>query len=93
MLLAVVACVLGLAVVLLALYRDEPLAAPIPEQPAWDALPAPADIGRWEFRLSYPGYDPAAVETYLDALRRAYTDLYTLVPEEVLAEARGEDRA
>lgn len=88
MLLAVVACVLGLAVVLYALYQDEPLVPAGPAAPEWDPLPTPSDVVRSEFRLAYPGYDPASVETHLDVLRRAYADLYAVAPQEVLERAR-----
>jgi DivIVA domain-containing protein len=88
MLLAVLACALGLATVLFALYRDEPLAAPVPATPDWDVLPTPSDVGHGEFRLSFAGYDPATVEVYLDRLRRAYGDLYAEATPETLERAR-----
>jgi hypothetical protein len=88
MLLAVVVCALGLAVVLFAVYRDEPLEPPQPALPDWDPLPSPVEVAHGEFPLAFPGYDPASVEVYFDQLRRAYDDLYAVAPPEVIERAR-----
>lgn len=86
--LATVVSLIGLAAVLLAVYRDRAVLADGPAVPTWDALPAPADLGNAAFPLAVPGYDPASVDLHLDRLRRAYTDLYEAAPEHVLAAAR-----
>lgn len=88
MLLAALACALGLATVLFAVYRDEPLAPPVPAAPEWDVLPTPSDVGHGRFPLKFPGYDPTTVEVHLDALRRAYADLYAEAGPETLERAR-----
>ncbi|HWB72447.1 MAG TPA: DivIVA domain-containing protein [Egibacteraceae bacterium] len=85
---AVLLCLVGLAVVLVVLARDEPVDVPGPQAPDWDLLPTPADVARVEFPLSLPGYDPATVEVYLDALAGAYEDLLAVATPEVLARAR-----
>jgi DivIVA domain-containing protein len=88
MLVAAVACLLGLAVVLLVVYADGPLEPPAPREPDWELLPTPGDLARADFPLAFPGYDPASVETHLDLLRRAYTDLLAVAPPEVVQRAR-----
>ncbi|MDP8969828.1 MAG: DivIVA domain-containing protein [Actinomycetota bacterium] len=85
---AVTVCLIGLVVVLVTLHRDEPLEVPGPQEPDWDLLPTPSDVARVEFPLSFPGYDPATVEVYLDTLARAYGDLMAVAPPEVVARAR-----
>lgn len=93
MVIAAVVSVLGLAAVLLAVYRDEPLEEPGPARPDWDPLPSPAEVAHGEFPLAFPGYNPASVEVHFDLLRRAYEDLYASAPPEVLATARRRARA
>lgn len=89
MVVAVFACVLGLAVVAWALYRDDPLPVPAPRSaPDWGPLPEPADLVRLEFPKTVPGYDPASVDAHLDALAVAYRDLLAEAPPEVVARAR-----
>lgn len=88
MLIVFIACLVGLVIVLVALARDEPLAAPGPPAPAFDALPTPADVVRARFPLAWPGYDPAAVEVHLDAVARAWADLLAVAPPEVVERAR-----
>jgi hypothetical protein len=80
MLVAVIACLVGLVVVIVALARDEPLARP--------ATPDTPPTARSSFPLTSPGYDPAAVEVYLDALARALADLLAGAPPEILERAR-----
>lgn len=88
MLIAVAVCLAGLAAVLFAVYRDEPLAPPGPALPDWDPLPSPAEVAHGQFPLAFPGYDPASVEVHFDLLRRAYDDLYAVASPEVLDRAR-----
>lgn len=85
---AIAASVLGLIVVLVAFYRDEPLEERTREPTHWDLLPDPNDIARTEFPLSFPGYEPATVEFHFDLLARAYADLLAVAPPEVIARAR-----
>jgi hypothetical protein len=79
MLVAVLASLVGLVVVLVALAHDEPLARPTPDTP-----PTP----HAGFPLTWPGYDPVAVEAYLDALARALAELLAGAPPEVVAHAQ-----
>ncbi len=88
MLFAAAICALGLAAVLIALYRDEPLPVTKPALPEWDLLPTPSEVARGEFGLAFPGYDPASVEIHFDLLRRAYDDLYAAATPEVLERAQ-----
>ncbi|MGH8906350.1 MAG: hypothetical protein ACRD0K_07515 [Egibacteraceae bacterium] len=79
-----IVCLVGLGVVLIALRRDEPLRAPAPPAPQADTVPAPVDIVRADFRMSWPGYEPAAVQAHLEAVARAWAGMLA-VP--------GQDRA
>lgn len=81
---AVLAAVLGLATVLVALYRDSTVlsAAQVP-RPDWDPLPSLTDIVRTEYPLAVPGYEPAVVDTAIDTLAHAYADLLAEAPPEV----------
>lgn len=79
---------IGLAAVLLAVYRDRSVVTHEPVTPEWDALPVPADLGHAAFPLAVRGYDPAAVDVHLDRLRRAYADLYAAAPQDVREAAR-----
>jgi len=88
MYLTAAALLLGLVSVLVAVYRDSALDTGAPVGPAWEPLPMPSDIARFEFPMSVPGYDPASVELHLETLRRAYEDLVAVAPPEVLARAR-----
>jgi hypothetical protein len=88
MMFAVVLCLLGLALVLVAVYRDEAMDAPGPALPEWEPVPSPSEVGRSDFPLAFPGYDPASVEVHLDLLRRAYTDLYEVTTPELRERAR-----
>ncbi|MGH8904821.1 MAG: hypothetical protein ACRDYA_24840 [Egibacteraceae bacterium] len=80
MLVAFIACLAGLVVVLVALARDEP-----PARQAPPTLPASA---RLDFPLASPGYDPAAVEAYLEAVACALADLLSVAPPEIIERAR-----
>lgn len=88
MLVAVVVCLLGLGVVLTAVYRERPLPPPPAPSVDWEPLPTIAEVSRTDFPLAFPGYDPATVEAHLDALRRAYADLLAVAPPEVVHRAR-----
>lgn len=81
---------IGLTVVLAALWRDEPVtprgAAGV--GPAWTGLPEPSDLARVEFPLAFPGYDPASVEVTYEAVVRAYEDLWAVTPQDVRQRAR-----
>lgn len=85
---AIVASLLGLLAVLLAYYRDPPLAQRGIRTPDWDVLPDPAEVARLEFPIAIPGYDPATVELHFDLLNRAYADLLAAAPPEIIARAR-----
>ena len=85
---AIAASLLGLIVVLFAFYRDPPVAGRTLEPPHWGLLPDPSDVARTEFPLSFPGYEPAAVEFSFDLLTRAYADLLAVAPPDVIARAR-----
>lgn len=88
MIVAVLAALAGLATVLVALYRDDAVVAPpAPAAPEWDPLPAPADLGRVDFPLSVPGYEPATVDVAFESLARAYADLLAEAPPAVRARA------
>lgn len=88
MTLAVLAAVVGLVTVLVALYRDRSV---VPDAPPlvldWDPLPSVADVHRLELPLAVPGYEPAAVDTAVDTLARAYADLLAEAPPDVRARA------
>lgn len=88
MTLAVLAAVTGLVTVLVALYRDR---SEYSDAPAivleWDPLPSVADVNRLELPLAVPGYEPAAVDTAMDTLARAYADLLAEAPSDVRARA------
>lgn len=85
---AIVASLLGLVAVLVAYYRDPPLAERTVAPPDWDVLPSPADLARIEFPVAVPGYDPATVEFHFDLVTRAYADLLAVASPEVIARAR-----
>lgn len=85
---AIAASLLGLIVVLFAFYRDPPVVERTLEPPHWGLLPDPGDVARTEFPLSFPGYEPAAVEFHFDLLTRAYADLLAVAPPDVIARAR-----
>lgn len=86
----VVTTLLGLAVVAIALLRDEPIVprGAAAAAPRWRGLPEPADLARVSFPFSFPGYDPAAVDVHFEALVRAYETLWTAAPEDVRHRAR-----
>ena len=85
---AIAASVIGLIIVLVAFYRDAPIADQRVLQPDWDLLPDPSDVARTEFPLAFPGYEPATVEFHFDLLTRAYSDLLVSATPEVIARAR-----
>lgn len=85
---AIAASLLGLVAVLVAYYRDPPLAERTVAAPDWDLLPSPGDLARIEFPIAVPGYDPATVEFHFDLLTRAYSDLLAVASPEVIARAR-----
>jgi hypothetical protein len=85
---AIVASLLGLAAVLIAYYRDAPIAQRSLRAPEWDLLPDPAEVARVEFPVAVPGYDPASVELHFDLLTRAYADLLAAATPEVISRAR-----
>lgn len=88
MLVVTVTCLFGLAAVLVVLYREQP--RPLAPARPWglDGLPTPADIVRTDFPLARRGYDPAAVESHLDRVARAYSDLLGASPPEVVERLR-----
>lgn len=88
MLVAVALCLLGLLVVLLTWYREADEVGRAASGQGWGPLPQPGDVARVEFPLTFAGYDPASVELHLDALSRAYADLYDMAPESVRVAAR-----
>ncbi|MPZ71999.1 MAG: hypothetical protein GEU74_02005 [Nitriliruptorales bacterium] len=88
MVVAITASLLGLVVVLLAYYRDEPVEQREVIRPSWGMLPDPGDVGRTAFPLAHLGYDPATVEAHFEALNSAYADLLSLAPPDVVARAR-----
>lgn len=97
MFVVVVTSVVGLAVVTLALLRDEPM---VPrgvagQRPQWRGAPEPADFARVTFPMSTRGYDPATVDVHMEAMLRAYEDLWTVAGDEVRRRAamRAEARA
>lgn len=65
----------GLAATLLALYSGGRVQVRGPRPPDW-LLPSPVDLRRARFPFALRGYDPAHVDTYLDALATAYEELY-----------------
>jgi hypothetical protein len=75
LLVAAALALVGLAVVAVALWRDDDVDAPGPGAPDWDPLPLPGDLARIDFGLRVPGYDPATVDVTFDALVAAYADL------------------
>ena len=83
---AAVVTLAGVAVVLIAWYRDRPRQTAA--APELDLLPAPADLRRVDFPLAVAGYHPTRVELHIEALARAYETLYEVAPPEVRAEAR-----
>ena len=85
---AIVASLLGLVAVLVAYYRDPPLAERGVRLPDWDVLPDPGDLARVEFPVAVPGYDPATVEFHFDLVTRAYADLLAAATPEVITRAR-----
>lgn len=89
---AVVLCVLGLAAVLVVLYREAPpvLEAAAPT-PAWGPLPEPEDVTAVRFPTAAIGYDRRAVDAHYGGLATAYAHLVAVAPEDVLR--RAEDRA
>jgi hypothetical protein len=86
----VLATLVGLAVVAVALLRDEPIVprGAVAAAPRWQGLPEPADLARVSFPFSMPGYDPAAVDVHFEALVRAYETLWSAAPEDVRHRAR-----
>lgn len=84
MLVAFIVCLAGLVVVIVALARDDP---PV-RRPRADTLPTLAEAPRLDFPLTSPGYDPAAVEAYLEAVAHALADLLAAAPPEVVERAR-----
>jgi DivIVA domain-containing protein len=87
MVVASVACLVGLVVVLVALARDKPPAVPSRVRPALLAMPTPADVARADFPLAWPGYDPAAVDMHLEAVAKAWAELLAAAPPEVVDRA------
>lgn len=88
MTLAVLAAAVGLVTVLVALYRDRSVVTDAPALVLdWDPLPAVVDVNRLELPLAVPGYEPAAVDTAIDTLARAYADLLAEAPPDVRARA------
>ena len=85
---AIAASLLGLITVLIAFYRDEPVAHRPLVAPDWGLLPDPGELSRLEFPLAFSGYDPASVEFHFDLLARAYADLYAAATPEVIGRAR-----
>ncbi len=88
MALAVVTSLVGLLAVVITYHREarEPVHASA--TPSSGPLPSPAEVARVDFPLSFPGYEPAAVEEHLEILAAAYADLYAVAPPEVVARAR-----
>jgi DivIVA domain-containing protein len=86
MLVAAIACLVGLAAVLVALYRDEPVSVRR-VSPDWGPLPSPAEVAAASFPLTLRGYDPATVDAHIDRLRQAYDDLLAVAPPEVIERA------
>jgi hypothetical protein len=87
-----IACLIGLWVVLVALAGDEPVQARAPQAPAPPVSQpdtVPIDIVRTDFALSWPGYEPAAVQAHLRAVARAWADLLAAVPPDVAQQVRG----
>lgn len=86
----VLASLAGLAVVAVALLRDEPIVprGAVVAGPRWQGLPEPADLARVSFPFSIPGYDPAAVDVHFEALVRAYETLWSAAPEDIRHRAR-----
>ncbi|MGH8898710.1 MAG: hypothetical protein ACRDZ4_17245 [Egibacteraceae bacterium] len=84
MLVAFIVCLAGLVVVIVALARDEP---PV-RRAQRDTPPTLAEAPRLDFPLTSPGYDPAAVEAYLEAVAHALADLLAVAPPEVVERAR-----
>lgn len=80
----------GLAVVTVALMRDEPMTprGAAGTRPAWSGLPDPADLARVSFPPALSGYDPAAVDVHFEAVLRAYEDLWVAATPEVRERAR-----
>lgn len=84
MLVAAIACLVGLVVVIVALACDDP-----PTHQAHAGTPlASAETARLDFPLVSWGYDPEAVEDYLDAVAHALADLLAAAPPEVVERAR-----
>lgn len=88
MLVAAVTSLLGLAVVLVAVYREAPLPPSPGGRPDWALLPTPSDIARTDFLVRLRGYDPVAVDAHLHAAAQAYADLLAVAPPEVVTRAR-----
>lgn len=84
---AVLAALVGAAVVLYALYA-EPSAPPVVVVADWGVLPTPGDLQRADFPTRWRGYDPGAVEAHLQAAAAAYADLLAVAPPDVIARAR-----
>lgn len=87
MLVVAVACAVGLAAVLVVLYRDEPLPARRTAAD-WGPLPSHAEVIGTTFPLSFRGYEPGTVDAHLERLRQAYDDLLAVAPPDVIARAR-----
>lgn len=88
MIVAILTSLVGLAIVLVAYYADEPIADRGVIRPSWGVQPDPGEVARTVFPLAYPGYDPATVEVHFDALNRAYADLFETASPEVRSRAR-----
>lgn len=86
MLVVIIACLVGLVVVIVALAHDEP---PPARRPRAGTLLAPTGAARARFPLvASEGYDPAVVEAYLDAVARALAEVLAIAPPEVVERAR-----
>lgn len=86
MLLAVVACLLSLAAVLVAVYADPGVRPLTPV--GLDHAEGPGEEDRVTFPLVLRGYDPAAVDVAMARLRAAYRDLLAEASPQVVERAR-----
>jgi DivIVA domain-containing protein len=87
MIVASVACLVGLLVTLVALARDGPLAPRTRVPPALPVMPTAADITHVDFPMAWPGYDPAAVDLHLEAVAKAWSELMAATPREIVERA------
>lgn len=92
---AVVVCVIGLAAVLVVLYRDAPPVdtAVAARAPAWGALPRAEDVTAVRFPVSPLGYHRGMVDQHVRSLAAAYTDLLAVAPDDVVRRARARAEA